>query len=46
LGNKEKSKKYHNISINLANGTKIKNKEIDYANFDLEILNKNDENNY
>jgi hypothetical protein len=46
LGNKEKSKKYHNISINLANSTKIKNKEIDYANFDLEILNKNDENNY
>ena len=46
LGDKDKYQKYHKILMNLANYTKNRNKEIDYANFDLEILNKNDENNY
>ena len=46
LNNDEKYKKYHNISMNLVNYTKIKNKEIDFTNFDLSILNESDETNY
>ena len=46
LNNHEKYKKYHSISINLVNYIKIKNKEFDYTNFDLSILNESDDNNY
>ena len=46
LNNKEKSAKYHNILLNLNNNTKIKNRVIDYTNFDLNILKESDDSNY
>ena len=46
LNSKEKSKKYHDISIDLSNYNKINYKEADYTNCDLEILKESDENNY
>ena len=46
LNNKNKYKKYHNISMNLVNTFTEKTKEIDYTNFDIDILKESDENNY
>ena len=46
LNNEKKYNDYHNISINLKSYKIIKNKEIDYSNFDLGILNETDENSY
>ena len=46
LNNKEKYKKYHNILINLILDKKFNNKEIDFLNFDLNIINENDDNHY
>ena len=43
LNDKEKYEKYYNISMNLLIDNKIENKEIDYTNFDLKILKKEDE---
>ena len=46
LNDNEKYKKYHNISINLVIDRKSRNKEVNFENFDLKILNECDENKY
>ena len=46
LNDKEKSEKYYNISMNLIADNKIENREKDYSNFDLKILNETDEYNF
>ena len=46
LNNKEKYEKYYNISMNLITDNKIDNREKDYSNFDLKILNETDEYNF
>jgi hypothetical protein len=43
LNNKEKYEKYYNISMNLMADNTIENRQKDYTNFDLKILNENDE---
>ena len=43
LNNKEKYEKYYNISMNLVEDDKLQNKEIDFSNYDLNILNLSDE---
>ena len=45
LNDKEKYEKYYNISMNLITD-KIENRELDYTNYDLKILNENDEYKY
>ena len=46
LNDKEKYEKYYNISMNLIMDNKIENREKDYSNFDLKMLNETDEYNY
>ena len=46
LNDKEKYEKYYNISMNLITDNKIENREKDYSNFDLKILNETDEYNF
>ena len=46
LNDKEKYEKYHHISMNLITDNKILNKDIDFSNYDLKILNENDEYKY
>ena len=46
LNNKEKYKQYQYLLNNLIINKHQKLKEIDYSNFDLNILNENDQNNY
>ena len=43
LNNKEKYEKYYNISMNLITDNTIENRQKDYTNFDLKILNEGDE---
>ena len=43
LNDKEKYEKYNKISMNILIDDKIENKEIDYTNFDLKIIKKDDE---
>ena len=43
LNDKKKYEKYYNMSINLIRDNKIENMEMDYTNYDLKILNENDE---
>ena len=45
LNDEEKYSKYNNISKNLSIYNKIKNKEIDFSNFNLGFLNESDEKN-
>ena len=43
LNDKEKYEKYYNISMNLGGDNKIINKDIDFSNYDLNILSGDDE---
>ena len=43
LNDKEKYEKYNNLSMNLIMDNKIENREKDYSNFDLKIINETDE---
>lgn len=45
LNNKEKYEKYYNFSKNLTNDSNT-NRDIDYTNYDLKIINKTDEYRY
>ena len=46
LNDKEKYEKYYNFSKNLTNDNNISNRDIDYTNYDLKIINKTDEFRY
>ena len=46
LNDKEKYEKYYNFSKNLINDNNVSNRDIDYTNYDLKIINKTDEYRY
>ena len=46
LNNNEKYKKYHDLSSNIIFDRKVLQREVDFENFDLKILNECDENKY
>ena len=46
LNDKEKYEKYYNMSMNLITDNKVDNKEIDFTNFDLKIMDDSDEFKY
>ena len=46
LNDKEKYEKYYNIQMNLITDDKMQNKEVDFSNYDLKVLNENDEYKY